>query len=110
MQQIILACKDELPDLASIADKVHEVSGFSEANAVSLQEVRKYNDLLSAVEKCHTQRNLAVGQYCVSVHRSSGRSLGIVGIASVLVIALASVLPLLIFRETEAIIDNDGYG
>ncbi|GBM86893.1 hypothetical protein AVEN_207402-1 [Araneus ventricosus] len=36
MQQILSACKDKLPDLASIAHKVHEVSGFSEANAVSL--------------------------------------------------------------------------
>ncbi|GBM72367.1 Transposon Ty3-I Gag-Pol polyprotein [Araneus ventricosus] len=64
--------------------------------------VRKYNDLLSAVEKCYTQRNLAVGQH--RVHQLSGTSLGIVGIAGVLVIALASVLPLVIFRETQAIV------
>ncbi|GBN16996.1 hypothetical protein AVEN_140112-1 [Araneus ventricosus] len=113
MQQIILACKDELPYLASISDKVHEMSGFSETNAVSLPPtdsaaelqrkynncVRKCNYLPLVVEKCHTQRNLAFGQYRVSVHRSSGRSLGIVGITSVLVIALARVLPLVIFRE-----------
>ncbi|GBO33825.1 hypothetical protein AVEN_203371-1 [Araneus ventricosus] len=124
MQQILSACKNELSDLASIAGKVHEVSGFSEVNAVLLPPtdsvaelqrrynncVRKCNYLSLVVEKCHTQRNLAVGQYRVSVHRMSGRSLGIVGITSVLVIALASVLPLVICRETEAIIDNDGYG
>ncbi|GBN00034.1 hypothetical protein AVEN_249270-1 [Araneus ventricosus] len=64
--------------------------------------VRRYNDLLSTVEKCHTQRNLAVGQHRVRVHQLSGTSLGIVGITGVLVIALASVLPLVIFRETQA--------
>ncbi|GBN56619.1 Retrovirus-related Pol polyprotein from transposon opus [Araneus ventricosus] len=36
MQQILSARKDELSDLASIADKVHDVSGFSDLNVVSL--------------------------------------------------------------------------
>ncbi|GBN02357.1 hypothetical protein AVEN_128624-1 [Araneus ventricosus] len=51
MQQILSACKDELPDLASIADKVHEVSGFSEANAVSLPPLESVTELRNEIQQ-----------------------------------------------------------
>ncbi|GBN28138.1 hypothetical protein AVEN_173623-1 [Araneus ventricosus] len=51
MQQILSACKDELPDLASIADKVHEVSGFSEANAVSLPPTDSVAELRNEIQQ-----------------------------------------------------------
>ncbi|GBM71552.1 hypothetical protein AVEN_41674-1 [Araneus ventricosus] len=63
MQQILSACKDELPDLASIADKVHEVSGFSEANAVSLPPTDSVAELRNEIRQLREEvQRLAISR------------------------------------------------